>query len=133
MTETATDNEEQKQLVQRNDKGQLLPGSKLGTGRRRGSKNKATLYREAMQNRVSIKISKIAGKVVDVVGDQALAGCRTSQKMILDRAVPVIKAEDINEGGRDVQVEIKITNLTRANVDEITSRGVVIEGEYDTE
>lgn len=135
MTETIHDTKpEEAPLVERNEKGQLLPGSKLGTGRRRGSKNKATLYREAMQNRVSIKISKAAGKVVDVVVDQAIKeGCRQSQKMILDRAVPVMKADDGGDSSKDVQIEIKITSLTRDNVDEVTRRGTVIEGEYETE
>lgn len=130
MTETAT---EDKPLVERNEKGQLLPGSKLGKGRKKGSKNKATLYREAMENRTSIQISKLAPRVLKKVGEQALnEGCRTSQKMILDRAVPVKKADD-GERERDVSIEIKISTLTRDNVDEVTARGVVIEGEYTEE
>lgn len=124
---------EEQPLVQRDENGRLLPGSKLGRGRKRGSKNKATLYREAMQNRVSIKISKAAPKVVDKVVEQALhEGCRQSQKMILDRAAPVLKADD-GQQDRDVQIEIKISSLTRDNVDEVQARGVVIEGEYTSE
>lgn len=111
--------EETTELVARNDKGQLQPGSKLGKGRVKGSKNKATILREKMENKVSIKLSKLAPKVVDKVGKQAIDdGCRQSQKMILDRVAPVRKAED-GASARDTSVHITISDLTRENVHEV--------------
>lgn len=133
MTETTTQEASEQPLVQRDENGRLLPGSKLGRGRKKGSKNKVTLYREAMENRTSIQISKLAPRVLKKVGQQALEeGCRQSQKMILDRAVPVKKADD-GDNQRDVQIEIRISSLTRDNVDEVQARGVVIDGEYETD
>lgn len=122
--------EEATPLVTRNEKGQLQPGSKLGKGRKKGSKNRATILREKMENKVSIKLSKLAPKVVDKVGEQALnEGCRQSQKLILDRAVPVRKAEDGSDH-RDTHVTITISDLTRENVHEahdITGECEVVE------
>lgn len=119
--------------VMRAPNGTLLPGSKLGKGRKKGSKNKATLMREAMERKTSIQISKLAPKVLKKVGEQAIKeGCRTSQKMILDRAVPIRKAED-DSGHQQATVEIVITNLTRENAAERLGHGVIIEGECETE
>ena len=130
IPEAVPDTKPEDQPIARNAKGQLLPGSKLGRGRKKGSKNKATLLREKMERKVSIKISKATPKIVDKVIDQALDGDRSSQKMILDRAVPVKKAED-GDGMREARVEIVITNLTRENAAERLAHGVVIEGEAD--
>jgi hypothetical protein len=116
-------------LVERNEKGQLQPGSKLGKGRKKGSKNKATLLREKMENKVSIKLSKAVPAIVDTVIDQSMEGCRQSQKMILDRAVPVKRADD-GSTGRDTAVHITISDLTRDNVHDehdITSECEVVE------
>jgi hypothetical protein len=114
--------------VLRNPDGTLKKGSKLGRGRKKGSKNKATLLREKMENKVSIKISKATPKIVDKVVEQAIDGDTTSQKMILDRAVPIKKAEDGHEG-RDARVEIVITSMTRESLE--AQRVEVLEGEYE--
>lgn len=127
MTETV---EEAKPLVARDEKGRLKKGSKLGKGRPKGSRNKATILREKMERKVSIKLSKAGPKVVDKVVDQAIKdGCRQSQKMILDRISPTKKAEDGNERGA-ANVTINIKTLTRDNVDEVVN-GVVIDGEAE--
>ena len=123
--------------VPRNKDGTLKKGAKLGKGRKKGSKNKATILREKMERKVSIRLSKAVPEIVDKVIEQSLKeGCRQSQKMILDRAVPIKKAEDGNEGaGRDTSVHIVISNLTRDNVAEVLAGATptTIEGEYERE
>lgn len=122
MTET-TD------LAPREANGQLKKGAKLGTGRIKGSKNKATILRAKMENKVSIKLSKAMPAVVDKVIDQSIEGCRQSQKMILDRVVPVKRADD-GAAEKDHSVHITISDLTRANVHDehdITGECEVIE------
>ena len=124
MSDTETND---KPLVPRDTKGRLQKGAKLGKGRKKGSKNKATLLREKMENKVSIKLSKAGPAVVAKVIDQAIdEGCRQSQKMIMDRIVPVKKADD----GADhtgASVHITISNLTRENLNEPT----IIEGDHE--
>ena len=112
VIEPATESQE---LVPRNSRGQLKRGAKLGKGRKKGSKNKATLLRQKMEQKVSIKLSKAMPAVVDVVINQSIEGCRQSQKMILDRVVPVKRADD-GSAEKDHTVHITISDLTRDNV-----------------
>jgi len=122
--------EESKELAPRDALGRLQKGSKLGTGRKKGSKNKATILREKMENKVSIKLSKLGPKVVQKVGEQALTeGCRQSQKMIMDRIAPTQKATDGNDG-KHTSVTVTISNLTRENVDDVM-KGTLVDGEYE--
>ncbi len=126
-------NTDEKEVIPRNPDGTLQKGAKLGTGRKKGSKNRATVLRDKMENKVSIKLSKLGPDVVAKVGEQALAknGCRQSQKMILDRIAPVRKAED-GGSSRDTSVHITISNLTRENVKEVLS-GTTVDGECKRE
>lgn len=124
-----SDTEETKDVIPRNPDGTLKKGAKLGKGRIKGSKNRATILRERMENKVSIKISKATPKIVDKVITQALDGDRTSQKLIMERAVPVKKADD-GQSPREARVEIVISNLTRENVAEVIG-GAVVDGEFE--
>lgn len=63
-----------------------------GMGRKKGSKNKSTLLREALTNDFEQELQKDFLQVVRVVLDQAKDGCRQSQKLILDRVVPTVHA-----------------------------------------
>lgn len=69
-------------------------GQKNGppAGRKKGSKNKSTLLREALQGQFDDMLQQKARQIFDVVADQALDGCRQSQKLILDRIVPTVHA-----------------------------------------
>ena len=130
---TVPKNTDTKEVIPRNADGTIQKGAKLGKGRKKGSRNKATILREKMERKVSIKLSRLGPDVIDKVGEQALAadGCRQSQKMILDRIAPVRKAED-GVGSRDTAVHITISNLTRDNVKEVLG-GHTIDGEFERE
>jgi len=65
----------------------------ISPGRKKGSKNKSTLLREALTNDFEEQLQKDFTKVVKVVMEQAISGCRQSQKLILDRVVPTVHAE----------------------------------------
>lgn len=122
---------EKTDLVPRNSNGQLKPGAKLGRGRRKGSKNKSTILREAMQEKTSIRLSKQTPKVLQVVLDAAKAGDLQAAKMILDRTIPIRKASE-GEDNANTSVHITISNLTRENVAE-SLQGVTLEGELEEE
>lgn len=62
-------------------------------GRPKGAKNKSTLLKEALRGDFDDMLVKKAKQIFNVVADQALDGCRQSQKMILDRVVPTVHAE----------------------------------------
>ena len=65
-----------------------------GMGRKKGSKNKSTLLREALNNNFESQLQESFHKVVEVVISQAVnEGCRQSQKLLLDRIVPTVHAE----------------------------------------
>lgn len=81
-------------------------------GRPKGSKNKSTILREAMENKTDRMLSREVPKVLKVVIAAAIKGDMSAAKMILDRAVPVIKAGEGGDGGLQGGINITITNLT---------------------
>ena len=109
------------------NKGQF-PVGKSGNprGRPKGSKNKATILREAMQNKADKMLSAQVPKVLKVVIEAAIAGDMQAAKMVLDRAVPVQKAAEGDSGASNKSVQITIQNLTSPHEED---RGVTINGE----
>lgn len=109
------------------NKGQF-PAGKSGNprGRPKGSKNKATILREAMQNKADKMLSAQVPKVLKVVIEAAIAGDMQAAKMVLDRAVPVQKAAEGDSGASNNAVQITIQNLTSPHEED---RGVTINGE----
>ena len=71
----------------------VKPAGNRGMGRKKGSKNKSTLLKEALRGDFDKMLTQKAAQIFNVVADQALDGCRQSQKMILDRVVPTVHAE----------------------------------------
>lgn len=113
--------EETKQDEIPREKGMFVKGhSGNPAGRPKGSKNKATLKRLAMEHKLDKILVKEAPKVLRIVVNAAKAGDMQAAKMVLQ----AVKLGDTEDAGRN-QVNINITNLTRP---EETSQ-VVIEGE----
>lgn len=80
-------------------------------GRQVGAKNKTTLVKEAIKGDWEGLMQTKAKKVFEAVVEKALKGDTSCMKMILDRAVPVSKAVDINAsdigktGGITIHIE----------------------------
>lgn len=74
-------------------------GNSLG-GRKKGSKNKTTLLREAIEQDATDILVRELPKIVEVVVDQAKQGNLKAAKMILDRAIPIRKAEDNTDNNK---------------------------------
>jgi len=107
---------------------QFQPGqSGNPAGRPKGAKGKTTLLREVMQTKSDRLLSRAVPAILRVVIQQALKGCVHSQKIILDRAVPVQKATE-GEGHTGLStVHITIQNLTSPHEED--TPGVTISGE----
>lgn len=95
-------------------------------GRPKGSKNKATLLREAMQKKADVMLSKELPQVLRAVVTAAKAGDMSAAKMILDRTIPTKRADDGNDTEGNKQIQITIQNLTSPHVEK---PGVTINGE----
>jgi len=109
------------------NKGQFPPGqSGNKLGRPKGSKNKSTVLREAMQSRADRLLSAHVPKVLRVVIEAAIRGDMSAAKMILDRAVPVHKATEGDSTGNNI-VKITIQNLTSPHEEDHS--GITINGE----
>lgn len=82
-------------------------------GRKKGAKNKSTLLKEALRGDFDVMLQNKAKAIFNVVADQALEGCRQSQKMILDRVVPTVHAESDKKDGNkfDGGIVINIGSL----------------------
>jgi hypothetical protein len=91
---------------------------KKKAGRPPGAKNKATLLREAIAGDFDRMLEQKAKRIFEVVANQALDGCRQSQKMILDRIVPTVHAESDKDKGNKFSggVHITIGSLEGAQV-----------------
>ncbi len=63
-------------------------------GRPKGSKSKTTIVSEALRTKSVDIMMKELPKIVEVVVEQARAGNLVAAKMIMDRAIPLRKAED---------------------------------------
>lgn len=106
---------------------QFQPG-KSGNprGRPKGSKNKATLLKEAMQHKADLMLTRDVPKVLKTVLQAAIAGDMQAAKMILDRAVPVGGNGGPSDNAKSVQIVIK--NLTAPeHATEVS--GITIDGE----
>ena len=113
----------------RDEKGKFISGNKAGPGRPKGSKNVTTLVNEAINNKCAPMLAKHVPKVLKVVINQAEEGCRKSQKMVLDRVVPIQKAADPDQFDADNTITINVGLLTRRDEEDKD----VIEGSFKEE
>jgi len=112
-----------------------LPATKIGeangisTGRPKGAKNKTTLVKEAIKGHWDELMVDKARDVFNKAVEMALEGDTQCIKMIMDRAVPVSKAVDINASdiGKTGGITIVIEQLVTEKKGEIIEDGVVID------
>lgn len=97
--------------VERDSKGRIKPGSRPpATGRPKGSKNSSTLLKEALEQGFEQTLQKDFQKVLNAVVKEACSGNMQAAKLILDRAVPVKKAVEIdhkNAGGGNIVINVE--------------------------
>lgn len=100
--------------------------------RPKGSKNRATIAKEfataelrrCVKNANGLVVTQLE-KVVNVVIQQALDGCRQSQKMLLDRGLPILRAAESERPGSG-NINITINGMELPG-----DKGVTIDGEKE--
>ena len=102
----------------------------ISPGRKKGSKNKSTILREALTNNFEDQLQEKFALVIETVINQAInEGCRQSQKLLIDRIIPTVHAEsDKDVGGFTGGISITKSSLENQTVKVTPS---VIEAEYE--
>lgn len=81
-------------------------------GRPKGSKNKATILREALAQDFDKALKKEFSEIMDALVSQAKKGDMKAIKIIMDRVVPVTKAVEINDkSGKSQGIYINIEGM----------------------
>ncbi len=102
-----------------------------GLGRKKGSKNKSTLLKEVLNNDFEEQLQARFSKVIHVVLDQAVDGCRQSQKMILDRVIPTVHAESDKDDKNKFSGGVTIVIGSLEDQTAITVSPDTIDAEYE--
>ena len=100
-------------------------------GRKKGSKNKLTLLREAVLNKQEEVILKELPKIVEVVCKKAQEGDLTAAKLILERIIPVRKQVEGNEGAKGppvITINIEGASTGRSSI--TIEQPSIEDGEY---
>lgn len=85
-------------------------------GRKKGSKNRATLYKEAVLLKQKKKLLDALPGVLDVVIEQAMAGDSKAQKLYLDRIEALkIADEEAGKGNKEIVININGSSSTSIN------------------
>ena len=96
-------------------------------GRPRGSKNKATLVKQAIEAECHGILMDRAPSIISTVAEQALDGCRQSQKLIWNAVIPNKKAIEVSgKDGKDPVFNIVVRAME-------TGKEVNIEEPLDAE
>ena len=120
------DTDKEQLPAERDSKGRLLPGHPPleGGGRPKGSKNKITLAKlaleEALRESLAPDMAKVAAKVVA----QALNGDKASQKLVWDSIMSKQAVSEDKQAGSKQKITVHTMNV---------GRGEVLEGEIVNE
>ena len=103
----------------------------IAPGRKKGSKNKSTLLREALVHGFEEELERDFIKVVRIVMEQAIEGDRQSQKLILDRVVPTVHAAS-DKDANPFSGGINITIGSLESQKSISISADIEDAEYET-
>ena len=102
-------------------------------GRPKGSRNRATIAKQFAKSELAKHVTSCQGLVITelegvirVILQQAMEGCRQSQKMLLDRGLPMLRAR---EGEDTERGQINITINGTSVGEPFKQPGLVIDGE----
>lgn len=99
------------------------PGHTLATGRPKGSKNKATVIKEAIENNMVERVEKDAISILEKTINMAKAGDTTCIKILMDRLWPTSKADQKDKKDMS-KIIINVSTLP-----EKSSTGITINAE----
>lgn len=83
----------------RDEKGRFVQG-KSGNpeGRPKGSKNRVTVIRQAIEERLVDQLDEVASQVLAIALQKALEGDRDMIKLVLNKVLPAVRAEETGAG-----------------------------------
>lgn len=102
----------------------------IAPGRKKGSKNKSTILREALTHNFEVQLEQQFSKVISVVMEQAIEGCRQSQKLLIDRVIPTVHAENEKDKKNPFAGGISITISSLEN-QSVKVSSDVIDADYE--
>ena len=122
----------------------MKPGQSLNpAGRKKGSKNRLTLYREAVLMKQEKKLLKNLPEILDVVIKKAKEGDMTATKLFLDRVIAakkVAEENDENKGPPTINIVIQgakakatMGRVVEADFERITDDDEEVDIEADSE
>ena len=103
-----------KQAEEDLDKGlkELTPAKKIRghnlKGRLKGVKNKSTIFKEVMQKKFEVKMTREFEKVLMVLLEKAQEGDVPAIKMLMDRVIPQSKSVDLGEMAAKKGISINV-------------------------
>lgn len=95
-------------------------------GRPKGSQNRTTLLRQAIEGDMVNRLQKDAIKILNKTIEMALEGDQTCLKLLVERLLPIRKGDDTDKGNVG-GIQITIQNLSNESERVISSN--IIEGE----
>jgi hypothetical protein len=104
-------------------------------GRKKGSKNRLTLLREAVLNKQEEVILNELPKIVEIVCRKAAEGDLSAAKLILERIIPIRKQSDGNEGSKGppvitINIEAAKSERKRSSIT-IETPQIIEHGEFE--
>jgi len=111
VSEDAPANKPLVKRAQRSARGRFQKGHKLAKGRPKGSKNRATLVREQMEEKGTLMLGRVFPHLVKKALEMAMEGDREMLKEFLSRGMPKNRTD--KEGTPD-RIEVVINNLVAA-------------------
>lgn len=116
--------------VKRDKKGRIAKGSQPAKGRPPGSKNSTTIFKEAIKQGFEETLQKDFQAVLNAVVKEAKKGNMQAAKILLDRAVPVTKAVEIDHKGQGAgQIIINVGSLEQDDKTKLIEATIVEEDE----
>lgn len=122
------------EIVDRDNLGKFVKGvSGNPAGRPKGSRNRATLIREALQERTVRRVTDDIEEILDTAIKLAKSGDRQMIRMFVKDVIQRRDDDDEDEGKSPSRVTINVKNLTVAPQEGASSAKAVLDGEYTSE
>lgn len=123
-----SEKEEVKDLEGRTETGQFMKGvSGNPAGRPKGSKNRTTLLRQAIEGDMVERLSTDAIDILEVAIELAKKGDQACIKILMDRLLPTRKAADEDTKSGVKGINIVVQNMSKEST--TTIDGTTIEEE----
>lgn len=96
----------------RDARGRFIPGKSGNTGgRSKGSASKSVALKKALESKLTQRLDKDALLILDKAITMAKAGDKTMIKLLLDKLLPPLKAEDTKTSGGIGNIQIIVNPM----------------------